>query len=233
MGCYPDPADMKEDDLYARYQTLAALINVLLHDLRNPLHSATLLVEAMGSRTADIEALRGKLRGQFGKLEGLIAESADSIKELALDAKLEEISVDELVRWIAKDLPGLIGSDVELVDAPELGVRVSVDRTLLLRAVAEISATLAERARAMAEPPPRIKIPLTANRPDATHVRIVVGDWTAPLDDAALKAPFAIAGGGIRLALGRALAHLAGATLRLEQSPEGAIRYAIFIPEVR
>ena len=60
---------MKDDDLYARYQTLAAAISVLLHDLRNPLHSATLLVEAMGSRNADLDSLRGKLRGQFGKLE--------------------------------------------------------------------------------------------------------------------------------------------------------------------
>src|SRR5437899_7112668 len=92
---------IKEDDLYARYQTLTALVSVLLHDLRNPLHSATLLVEAMGARTADVESLRGKLRGQFGKLEGLIGEASDAIKELGLESRIEDVTVDELLRSAA------------------------------------------------------------------------------------------------------------------------------------
>src|SRR5689334_3701034 len=97
----------KDDDLYARYQTLTALVSVLLHDLRNPLHSSTLLVEAMGSRTADMDSLRGKLRGQFGKLEGLMSEASDAIKELSLEARLEDTPVDELLRSASASAPAM------------------------------------------------------------------------------------------------------------------------------
>ncbi|HEX9297103.1 MAG TPA: hypothetical protein VF881_14770, partial [Polyangiaceae bacterium] len=89
---------MRDDDIYARHQTLAALVSVLLHDLRNPLHSATLLVEAMGSRTADVEALRGRLRAQFAKLDGLISEAAGPIRELTVEPRIENVSIDDLCR---------------------------------------------------------------------------------------------------------------------------------------
>src|SRR6185436_16371680 len=105
----------KDDDLYARYQSLTALVSVLLHDLRNPLHSSTLLVEAMGSRTADIDSLRGKLRGQFGKLEGLMGEASDAIKERALEARIEEVDLDELLRSAAAAASALSAVEVELV----------------------------------------------------------------------------------------------------------------------
>jgi hypothetical protein len=70
---------------------------------------------------------------------------------------------------------------------------------------------------------------LRVDQPDAGNVRLIVGDWMAQLDDAAVKAPFAITGGGIRLALARTLLQIAGATLRLEQSQEAAIRYALYL----
>src|SRR5689334_20686017 len=124
---------MKDDDLYARYQTLGALISVLLHDLRNPLHSATLLVEAMGARTADVDALRGKLRGQFGKLDGLIGEASDAIKELALEKRVENIAVDDLLRSAAESVPTLAASDIELTTPAPTALRVEVDTKVLLR----------------------------------------------------------------------------------------------------
>src|SRR5262249_43522880 len=136
----------KDDDLYARYQTLTALVSVLLHDLRNPLHSSTLLVEAMGSRTADVDALRGKLRGQFGKLEALMSEASDAIKELGLEARLEDVTVDELVRAAAASAPGVSGADIDLVAPKPTGLHVVVDKTLLGLAIAEIGASLSERA---------------------------------------------------------------------------------------
>jgi signal transduction histidine kinase len=223
---------MKNDDLYPRYQTLAALISVLLHDLRNPLHSATLLVEAMGLRTADVDALRGKLRGQFGKLEGLISEASEAIKELGLEARIEDVTVDDLLRSAATSAPALAACDIELVLPSPTGLRVTVDPTLLVRAIAEIGATLFERSRGTQQgrrEGERTTIALKVDQPEAGNVRLIVGDWVTPLDDAAVKAPFAIAGGGIRLALARTLSQIAGATLRLEQSQEAAIRYALYL----
>jgi signal transduction histidine kinase len=231
---------MKDDDLYLRYQTLAALIGVLLHDLRNPLHSGTLLVEAMGSRTADVNALRGKLRGQLGKLEGLISEASEAIKELGLEARIEDISIDDLLRSAATSAPALAGCDIELVLPSTTGLSVTVDPTLLVRAIAEIGATLFERSHRTKiaggpEAAPsntkggRTTIALRVDQPDAGNVRLVVGDWVAQLDEAAVKAPFTISGGGIRVALARTLSQIAGATLRLEQSQEAAIRYALYL----
>src|SRR3954451_24831131 len=113
----------KDNDLYARYQTLTALISVLLHDLRNPLHSATLLVEAMGARTADVGALRGKLRGQFGKLASLIGEAADAIKELGLEARIADVDVDELLRSAAASATAATATDIELGLPSPTGLR--------------------------------------------------------------------------------------------------------------
>ena len=59
--------------------------------------------------------------------------------------------------------------------------------------------------------------------------KLVIGDWIPVNDDAAVKAPFNIAGGGIRMALARTLAQFSGATIRLEQSPEGSIRYSLLL----
>src|SRR2546430_12577807 len=115
-----------DDDLYPRYQTLAALMGVLLHDLRNPLHSATLLLEAMGAKTADITALRGKLRGQFTKLEGLMSEAAESIKSLSLEPRIIDVDVDELLRSIATVLPTVDGEAAPTVPVSS-SLRVSAD----------------------------------------------------------------------------------------------------------
>jgi hypothetical protein len=207
---------IKDDDLYARYQTLAALMGVLLHDLRNPLHSATLLLEAMGSRTADIGALRGKLRGQFAKLEALMSEAGDSIKALGLEPRIADVDLDELLRSVATLGPTLSGHDADITVPSSTGFRVSTDPTLLVRAVAEIVGHLLERrGEAGAESTARPRVALSVDELNPTSVRLNVGAFTAPVDDPATKAPFAI-GGGVRLALARGLSQMASAALRVE-----------------
>jgi hypothetical protein len=163
-----------------------------------------------------------------------MSEASDAIKELSLEARIEDTSVDELLRSASASAPAMSGADIQLVPPEPSGRRVNVDKTLLSRAIAEIGASLSERtARAgdatKAEGPTLVS--LTVDEPEAGTVRLVVGDWVRPFDDAAVKAPFAISGGGIRLALARTLTQMAGAGLRLEQSPEGSLRYAIHFPK--
>src|SRR5258708_30636858 len=105
---------MNDDDMYVRHQTLAALVSVLLHDLRNPLHSGTLLVEAMASPTADLDALRGKLRAQFAKLDALISEASGPMRDLTLETRARPIAVDSLVRSFAEAVPDA-GGDARIV----------------------------------------------------------------------------------------------------------------------
>jgi hypothetical protein len=163
-----------------------------------------------------------------------MSEASDAIKELSLEARLEDTTMDELLRSASVSAPAMSGADIQLVPPAPTGRRVTVDKTLLLLAIAEIGASLSERAARAGEGTkaegPTI-IPLSVDEPETATVRLLVGDWVRPLDDAAVKAPFAISGGGIRLALARTLTQMAGGGLRLEQSPEGSLRYAIHFPK--
>jgi signal transduction histidine kinase len=217
----------EDDDLYARHQMLGALVNVLVHDLRNPLHSATLLLEAMGSPSADIGVLRGKLRAQIGKLDGLITETNDWMKEAALESCLEVIAVDSLSRAIAEGYPALTNRVATFVLPAPSGLEVTTDRRLLERAAIEVVAVLAEQhERHGTDSPPRVMV--TIDEPEAGVVRLCLGDLDRDHGESLAKAaPFTIAGGGLRLAIARSLAQNAGATLRLEKGAEGTMRFAL------
>ena len=217
-----------EDDLYASHQMLAALVSVLVHDLRNPLHSATLLVEAMGSPSADVQALRNKLRAQIGKLDGLVGETAAAMKELALEPCTEVIAVDTLARTIAQKYASIADREATFVLPATSGLEVTVDRRLLERAAIEVAAVVVEQQGLYdATSPPRVLVSVDA--PEEGTVRLCLGDLTRERGDTLAKAPFAIAGGGIRLAAARSLAQIAGAMLRLEQGADGVARFALFL----
>jgi hypothetical protein len=222
---------MNEDDMYVSHQTLAALVNVLLHDLRNPLHSGSLLVEAMASRTADLDTLRGKLRAQFAKLDALISEAGGPIRELTLETRAQSHTVDSIAQSIARALEDA-GGEAHLALPPTSGLTVFVDALLLVRAVVELSTTIVERQATRPIPdaaPGTVAMRVIETDPDT--VRLDLGDFAAQLEGAAAKAPFAIAGGGVRLALARALSQSAGASLRLEQTPQGLAHFAIYAPK--
>jgi signal transduction histidine kinase len=210
---------MKDDDLYARHQTLVALVSVLLHDLRNPLHNATLLVEA---RSMEPEVLRTKLRLQFSKLEAVITETTGAMRDLALEPRVEEVGIDDLLRSAA-ELAADAESGGPSVDLPApTGITISADGAMLARAIAELFGHIIERARPAMNPPQSSTIKISVEQPDPTLVNIIVGGLPAHLDETAAKAPFTIAGGGIHLALARALSQSAGAKLRFEQTPAGS-----------
>jgi signal transduction histidine kinase len=214
---------MDEEDLYARYQSLAALVSVLLHDLRNPLHSATLLVEAMGMRTADVESLRGKLRSQFSKLDALISEANGSIRDLQLDTRPEAIAVDTVIARAVERLRGASAAELTVEAPPPGGLMITCDPTLLSFAIAELASNVAEQAAAQAG---LAKVVFTIDQPQPDAIRVAIGDFQAT-DPALVKAPFSIAGGGVRLALARGLAQQAGAALRLDRGADGRARYTL------
>jgi hypothetical protein len=216
------------DDLYARHQMLAALVNVLVHDLRNPLHSATLLVEAMGSPSANIEALRGKMRAQIGKLDGLIGETNASVKDLVVEPNVEATAVDAWLRALSDRFATIAERQATFVLPPASGLEVATDRKLLERAAIEVAAALVERQGRESETP-AARVLITIDEPEAGSVRVSLGDLAREHGDALAKAPFAIAGGGIRLAMARSLAQSAGAMLRFEQDAEGTGRFAFFL----
>jgi hypothetical protein len=216
------------DDLYTRHQVLAALVSVLVHDLRNPLHSTTLLVEAMGSPSADVNALRAKIRAQVGKLDGLIAETMATMRERAIEPHLETIDLDALLRSLAERASTLKEGAATFELPPASGLAIVADRRLLERTALEIAAVLVEHRGASdaASPSPVI---VTIDEPEAGAVRVRLGDLERAYAETLAKAPFAIAGGGIRLAVTRALAQDAGATLRLEQGADSPSRFSLLL----
>jgi hypothetical protein len=226
VGCYPDTPTMNDDDMYVRHQTLAALVGVLLHDLRNPLHSGTLLIEAMSSPTADMAALRSKLRVQLAKLDALISEAGGPIRDLTLEPRVQTVAVDSLARSIA-DAVRAAGGDARVVLPPSSALAVFVDAPLLVRAAVELSAVVVER---QVDQPKRGTVVLRIAEADAETIRLDLGDFAPLREGAAAKTPFAIASGGVRLALARALSQNAGASLRLEQTPEGLAHFTIYAP---
>jgi signal transduction histidine kinase len=214
------------EDLYTSHQTLTALVNVLVHDLRNPLHSATLVVEAMGSPSADVSSLRTKLRGQVGKLDGLIGQAAAAMRELALDPQIEAVDLDALLGSLGERYRTVIDEAVSFRLPTPSGVAITVDRRLVEKAILEIAAVLAEHGRPSSGGEP-LEVTLSIDEPETGTVRLWIGDLDRAYADTLAKAPFAIAGGGIRLAVARALTQNAGGTLRLTEGADGVSRFAL------
>ena len=218
-----------DDDLYARHQLLGALMNVLVHDLRNPLHSATLLIEAMASPSVDSEVMRNKLRGQIGKIEAVIAQANAAVKELAQPPRVEVVDIDALLRSIAEHYPAVTARTATFVLPPSSGLLIAADRRMLERATIEIAAVIAER-QGQPDDANLPRVLFTLDEPEPAVVRLRLGDLKGLDAEATAKAAFTIAASGVRLAVARSLAQSAGATLRVEQTGEGLTRFALLLP---
>jgi C4-dicarboxylate-specific signal transduction histidine kinase len=184
----------------------------------------------MGLASADVEALRKKLRAQFGKLDALVSEAVEPVRELALEPRVSEVDLAPLLARVVESLreeADIAGASVR-VDAPA-GLRVRADATLLARVLGDLTARALEApARADAKDAPVL---LVARRDGDTAV-VAVQDRRAPLGEDARRAPFHIVGGGTRLAIARYLAQIAGGQLRLEPADGDATRFAVHLPAI-
>jgi hypothetical protein len=70
---------------------------------------------------------------------------------------------------------------------------------------------------------------VTVDEAEPGSVRVRIGDLEAAYAATLAKAPFAIAGGGIRLAVARAMTQNAGGMLRLEHGPDDKAAFAVFL----
>lgn len=216
----------RERELYERHQTLLALVGVLLHELRNPLHGATLLVEAMGMKPADAPQFRVKLKNQFAKLETILAEVGQPVKELALEPEPTTFALGQALEAALDTAEKERSCDARVSFEGDLSMRVVADRILVERAMVEIFLRILD-------PKPKEKpatfLRVSIEPAEEGQARIVFEDDAAPLDELAQRSPFALAHGGLRLATARSVAHLAGGSLRFERKEEGS-RFVMFLP---
>jgi hypothetical protein len=112
---------------------------------------------------------------------------------------------------------------------PPSELSVFVDVPLVVHAAVEVSAAIVERQTGQ---PSTVGAPgtvvLRVAEADSATISLALGDFAPPSEGAA-KTAFAIAGGGFRLALARALLQIAGASLRLGQT-NGLAHFAIHVP---
>lgn len=217
----------REHDLYEKHQTLVALVGVLLHELRNPLHGATLLVEAMGMKSADMPALRGKLKNQFVKLEAILSEVSQPVKELALSPRIESIEIAKVIARAQEAAEPSRSCDAVVQVEGEAGAKAMADPILLERAVVELFLRSVD-PEPMLHPPTRVTVRIESTSP--SEVRLVFEDDGPVLDETAQRSVFSLAAGGVRLATSRALTTLAGGSMRLERVEGRGARLVIVLP---
>src|SRR5262249_49922350 len=145
-------------------------------DLRNPLHSATLLVEALAAGS-QADMLRTKLRGQFAKLDALISAAAVPIRDMAVEPRATMISLRDLFAKLSErvgrtgDVPEEL--TLELRDPPEASL--ACDPALLARAVTELAACLTEEHQTGPRGSGRAPVVISADASDDKTIRIDVG----------------------------------------------------------
>lgn len=218
----------RERELYERHQTLIALFGVLLHELRNPLHAANLLVEAMAMKPADAPQFRTKLKNQFAKVEAILSEVGQPVKELALDVDAAAFSLGEVLQSALEKAEAQRSSDVKVSVEGDLAIRVVADRILLERGILEL---LLRALDPKPEQTPSTRLVVRTEEPLEGQARLVLEDDGGTLNDPTQRSPFALAYGGLRLATARAVTRLAGGSLRYERTEDGTgSRFVLLVP---
>jgi signal transduction histidine kinase len=222
---------MSQDELYERLHVASAVLGVLVHELRNPLHGATLLIEAMGLEGADLPSMRAKLRGQIRKFEALLAEVSGPVKDLSTEPRIEWTPLGSVLLQAADTVERAGDIDhvrIDLGQATDLCAHT--DRVILARALVELCIALGSIPGAAPQASRGI-VSLTLEQADE-HIRILAQKDGPPLPEETRKSPFKLAGGGIHFALARALAESIGARVRLDSSDESGTRFALTLGEV-
>ncbi|MET0592966.1 MAG: hypothetical protein ABW133_09720, partial [Polyangiaceae bacterium] len=175
---------------------------------------------------ADPATLRTKLRAQIGKLDSLNAETNGVMKEQAPAPQSDTLDVDAWLRALVERTA--VQTPAKWVLPASARIEVAVDRKLLDLATSDVVAVLAEHA-ATRDGSGTPMITVTVDEPDPGQIRVRLGDLEAPYALSLAKAPFAIAGGGIRLAVARAMTQNAGGMLRLEHGEGDKAAFAVFL----
>jgi hypothetical protein len=221
---------MTPEKLLEQNQILSSLSLVLLHDLRNPLHGATLLVEAMGLKPDDPSALRARLSAQLVKLETILSLAAGPLRDLAVAAQIETTPMGDILARVARMADSYAEAfAASLVIEGDGTLEARVDPLAIARAIVEAALFMHQQiARQTPNDAPRVCV--RAEAEDPSTLRVTVDGLSGSLPSSVAKTPFVIGDGGVSAALARALAQLSGATLRLVDGTGAAPRLVFGLP---
>jgi len=188
----------------------------VLHDLRSPAQSLTLLTDLMADPDTNVEAILRESSSHLGRSLDLLSR----VLHPPPPAELGPISVRESIQFIA-DLhhAGRTSAKLEVAFDPSVQAAVGIERHLqhaLLNLVLTATGALHSRDGGI--------IRITA-RNDGSQVEIVVADNGPGM------APDALAGDALRVAT--EVLRLSGGSLAYAPAPESGARFVITLPQWR
>jgi hypothetical protein len=228
LGCQPHA--MTDQDLYERSQMHAAILSVVLHDIRNRLHSSTLLVEALASETADVEALRGKLRTQLTRLNAVISDAAELGKDLLVEPRIQKVGLGRILDAVRERMRVHTESSEFMIAAEGTEqLEVAADPVLVACAMIELGQRLREAAGkddSLLRGREEVRVLCIVGSTDEAGVRLTIDYRDANHSDSTANLP-EIAAHDVRLAVARSLADSGGCSLRLERSAGGRTAFVL------
>lgn len=217
-----------------RNQALWVSLSAVLHDVRNPLHNINLLVELLGSETADVARVRTQIAHELERIQVRMRRVATQASEfLSIERRpvaLHEIlsEVDGMIRPLAKQ------AGVAFVFQCATEIKVMADPKFLLQAIDHLLLNSlqilvdqrgGERAR---------KLTVTTVRAGA-EVALTVEDTGPGLPESVRNHPFEplmssrSSGMGIGLTIAHALTRAAGGDLRIARTDSNGTQFHLML----
>jgi len=204
-----------------RNHALWVSLSAVLHDVRNPLHNITLLLERLDQPGTDTARVRAQALEQLDRINQRVRRVMDQVSEFSGEITLRPICITEVVQSVTEMISPLARqSGIEFQsDSAGSDPLVIADRDLLAQAIDHLALNslqiLSELPQSAGR---RLAIRVEG---DAEYVHLLIEDNGPGLPSAIqerLFEPLAGArsrGMGLGLAIAHALAHAAGGTLEL------------------
>ena len=229
----------KEVEHHLRMQ-LTTLIDLITHELRNPLASIQTQADLIARTSTDSSAVRlaAKIMTASQRAAQVISqwiEHGDAIPANPISAPAESLDLPQLVDQVAQELRACyVGFQVDF--AKHRVPPVQVDARIVLLAVSNVLENAAKYASS--ERPVRVQFRVNA-RAVTVRIRdfgpgIALGDQERIfLKHQRLTAPHALpAGKGLGLYLVREMLESVGASIRVQSQPGGGSAFLIELPRV-
>lgn len=211
-----------------RNQALWVSLSAVLHDVRNPLHNVSLLMETVGAPGVDLEQTRQRIVNELERIQVRMRRVSRQVsafleverRPVALRGILCE--VEEMIRPLAKQA----GANFSFHCAPE--VKVLADPKFLVQAVDHL---LLNSLQILAEQgPERARRLSVSTAADEGAVVLAIADTGPGLPDAVRNNPFEpmstqSSGMGIGLTIAHALTRAAGGELSVSRTDASGTQF--------
>lgn len=206
-----------------RNQALWVSLSAVLHDVRNPLHTITLLLETLAAPGSDIGTIQARALEQLALINQRVRRVMDQISELSGDVERRPIAVRDVVLEVAEMIaPMAAQAQIQFSAGPiDEGLQVVADRRLLVQAIDHLVLNSLNILKKM--PPGSGRLGLRALR-DAAGVQLLIQDNGPGLPDQVQERLFEPLAGqsrggmGLGLAIAHALVQAAGGDLELAET---------------